>query len=57
LPSSVKIVDGYIEMSHDPGFGASLNREEAAQYPYAEKHFLRLLQAGWERRDGTIPIR
>lgn len=50
----VKIVDGYIEIPDGPGFGVTLHHEEASKYPYAEKNFLRLFQAGWERRDGAI---
>lgn len=50
LPGSVKIVDGYIEMSHDPGFGASLNHEEAAQYPFPMR---RSTSCVYSRQDGS----
>ncbi|MBO0793439.1 MAG: mandelate racemase/muconate lactonizing enzyme family protein [Ktedonobacteraceae bacterium] len=53
MSGSVRIVNGYIELPDGPGFGVTLNEKEMAKYPYAEKHFLRLFQSGWERREGS----
>lgn len=57
LSGTVAIVDGYIEVPDGPGFGVTLHHEEASKYPYADRHFLRLFQPGWERRDGAILAR
>ncbi len=54
MSGTVRIVDGYIELPDGPGFGVTLHEKEMAKYPYAERHFLRLFQPGWERRDGTV---
>jgi galactonate dehydratase len=50
LSGAVTITDGYIEVPDAPGFGVELNVEEMAKYPYGESNFLRLFEAGWERR-------
>jgi hypothetical protein len=36
-----------------PGFGVTLNEAEMAKYPYADRNFLRLFEAGWERRESA----
>ncbi len=50
LSGAVQIVDGYIEVPDAPGFGVELQPDEMAKYPYADRNFLRLFEAGWERR-------
>ena len=50
MTGTVRVVDGYIEPSDEPGFGVAFNTDEMAKYPYAERNFLRLFEAGWERR-------
>ena len=50
LTGNVQIVDGYIEVPDGPGFGVSFVETEMAKYPYAATNFLRLFEAGWERR-------
>jgi galactonate dehydratase len=50
LSGAVQIVDGYIEVPDAPGFGVELHPDEMAKYPYADRNFLRLFEAGWERR-------
>ena len=50
MTGTVKITDGYIEIPDGPGFGVTLNAAEMAKHPYAERNFLRLFEAGWERR-------
>jgi galactonate dehydratase len=52
LSGWVKLDDGYIVVPDAPGFGVELNESEAAKYPYADRNFLRLFDAGWERRRG-----
>lgn len=51
MTGTVRITDGYIEVPDGPGFGVELNDDEMAKYPYADRNFLRLFQAGWERRE------
>ncbi len=51
LSGTVQIVDGYIEVPDAPGFGMRLDEVLGAQYPYADRNFLRLFAAGWERRE------
>lgn len=43
--------DGYISVSEEPGIGVTLNEKEALKHPYSERNFLRLFEAGWERRN------
>jgi galactonate dehydratase len=50
MSGTVKIVDGYIEVPDRPGLGIEFHLEEMAKYPYGETNFLRLFEAGWERR-------
>jgi hypothetical protein len=50
MSGTVRIVDGFIEVPDGPGFGVALDEAEMAKYPYAERNFLRLFEAGWERR-------
>lgn len=50
MTGPVRIVDGYLEVPDGPGFGVSLNEAELAKYPYADRNFLRLFEAGWEWR-------
>lgn len=51
MSGTVRVADGYIEAPDGPGFGVELNDDEMAKYPYADRNFLRLFQAGWERRE------
>ena len=50
MTGTVRIVDGYLEIPDGPGFGVTLDEAEMAKYPYADRNFLRLFEAGWERR-------
>ncbi len=50
MTGTVPIVDGYIEVPDGAGFGVTLDEAEMARYPYADRNFLRLFAAGWERR-------
>ena len=52
LTGWVTVRDGYLEVPDAPGFGVELNEAEAAKHPYADRNFLRLFEAGWERRRG-----
>jgi len=52
LTGWVTVKDGYLEVPDAPGFGVELNEEAAAKHPYADRNFLRLFEAGWERRRG-----
>ncbi len=54
MSGSVRIVDGYIDLPDGPGFGVTLHEEEMLKYPYADNHFLRLFQPGWEKREGAV---
>ncbi len=45
-----RVVNGYLQVSDAPGIGVELNDEEMARYPYGDRNFLRLFEAGWERR-------
>lgn len=42
--------DGYLTVPDRPGWGVDLNEEEVQKHPYAETHFLRLFEEGWETR-------
>jgi galactonate dehydratase len=53
MSGTVRIVDGYVEVPDGPGFGVTLNEVEMAKYPYADRNFLRLFEAGWERRESA----
>lgn len=53
MTGTVKIIDGYVEVPDGPGFGVTLNEAEMAKYPYADRNFLRLFEAGWERRESA----
>ncbi len=50
LSGGVQIVDGFIEIPDAPGLGVRLDEGAARAYPYADTNFLRLFEAGWERR-------
>ena len=50
MSGTVRIADGFIELPDGPGFGVELHEAEMVKYPYAERNFLRLFEAGWERR-------
>jgi galactonate dehydratase len=50
MSGTVRIVDGYLEVPDGPGFGVTLDEAAAAAHPYADRNFLRLFDAGWERR-------
>jgi galactonate dehydratase len=46
------IEDGYLVVPDRPGLGIDVDEAALAAYPYHEKNFLRLFEAGWERRTG-----
>ncbi len=46
-----EVVDGYIEISHEPGLGIDLNIEEIQKHPYAKGNYLPLFRDGWEIRE------
>ena len=46
----LRVVDGYLPVPNEPGWGVDLNEEEAVKHPYNEKNFLRLFEEGWETR-------
>lgn len=50
MNGTVRIVNGYIEVPEGPGFGVTIDEGEMAKYPYSDANFLRLFEAGWERR-------
>lgn len=50
MSGTVKIVDGSIDIPDAPGLGVELHESELAKYPYGATNFLRLFEAGWERR-------
>ena len=50
LPGVPRVLDGYLPVPNEPGWGVDLNEEEAAKHPYSEKNFLRLFEEGWETR-------
>ncbi|MDB5084609.1 MAG: dehydratase [Bacilli bacterium] len=50
MTGTVHVKDGFIEVPDAPGFGVELNEEEMVKYPYGERNFLRLFEAGWEKR-------
>jgi len=50
LPGAARVVDGYLPLPNEPGWGVDLNEEEAVKHPYNEKNFLRLFEEGWETR-------
>ena len=50
LSGTARIEQGYLIVPDAPGFGLELDEERCRQYPYGERNFLRLFQAGWERR-------
>ena len=46
-----RVKDGKIEIPDGPGYGVTLNEDEAAKHPYGKSNFLRMFKPGWERRD------
>ena len=50
LPGVARVVDRYLPVPNEPGWGVDLNEEEAAKHPYSEKNFLRLFEECWETR-------
>lgn len=50
MSGTVEVKNGYIEVSDRPGLGVELHEEVMRKYPYGEQNFLRLFEAGWERR-------
>lgn len=46
-----RVKDGYLEIPDSPGYGVTLNEEEAKKHPYGKSNFLRMFKPGWERRD------
>ena len=47
-----KVINGYITPSDKPGIGVEINEGAVSKYPYGEDNFLRLFEAGWEKRRG-----
>ena len=45
-----KVMNGYITPSDRPGIGVEINEAAVDKHPYGEDNFLRLFEAGWERR-------
>jgi galactonate dehydratase len=45
------VQNGYLEPSDAPGIGVEMDEQEMAKYPYGPNKFLRLFEAGWERRE------
>ncbi len=45
-----RVKDGYLIPSDAPGWGVTLNVDEARKHPYHEGHRLRLFEEGWETR-------
>lgn len=50
MTGTVPVRDGYIEVPDTPGLGVELDESEMVKYPYGERNFLRLFEAGWEKR-------
>ena len=46
-----RTANGEIEIPDGPGYGVTLNEEEAARHPYGKSNFLRMFKPGWEKRD------
>jgi galactonate dehydratase len=44
-------VDGFVEVTAEPGLGIDLDWDRLAGHPYERAHLLRLFSPGWERRD------
>jgi galactonate dehydratase len=45
------VIDGYLTPSEEPGFGVTLDEEEAAKHPYSIFNQLRPFEEGWEKRN------
>lgn len=50
MNGTVAVQDGYIEIPDRPGLGVELNEAEIAKHPYGDQNFMRLFEAGWEKR-------
>lgn len=48
-----RVAGGYLPVPDGPGWGVEIDEAEAARHPYADTHFLRLFETGWERREGA----
>jgi galactonate dehydratase len=48
-------VDGFVEVTAEPGLGIDLDWDRLAGHPYERAHLLRLFSPGWERRDQAPP--
>ena len=51
LHGFVRVKDGEIKIPDAPGYGVTLDEDEAAKHPYGKSNFLRMFKPGWERRD------
>ncbi len=51
LKGFVRVKNGEIEIPSAPGYGVTLDEDEAAKRPYGKSNFLRMFKPGWERRD------
>lgn len=45
---------GRLSIPDGPGFGVTLDEDVAAEHPYSNRNFLRLFEAGWERRNQAL---
>lgn len=56
LKGFARVKAGYLEIPQTPGLGVELDETEARKHPYSDRHFLRLFEPGWERRDEARDI-
>lgn len=51
----VRQVDGFVEVTDEPGLGIELDWDALEDHPYQRQHLIRLFSPGWERRDDAPP--
>lgn len=51
MEGRIPVRDGYLEVPDKSGLGIELREKELAKYPYGERNFLKLFEAGWEKRE------
>lgn len=51
MEGRIPVRNGYLEVPDTPGLGIELREEELDKHPYGERNFLKLFEAGWERRE------
>lgn len=49
MKGAPQVVDGYFELSHEPGLGVELDVDAAAEFPQQQARF-DLWADGWEQR-------